>query len=309
MEAQREEVCALEAEIAALRRACEEPRAAGEDAGLVQKSLQEIYQSDSEGWASSKDLRSHLEHLESELLFLSTLTGINIRNYSMKTEDLTSTEKTEKSIKKVLQKHRLSGNCHMITFQLEFEILEIQNKESLSSVITDLNIIMEPSEYSELSEFVSRAEERRDLLMFFRSLRFFVEWCDYRKRTFQHLKDKYPEVVHLPEGAASSCMGVRSACQPGFQTALRDGVHIFQVRADHCLEDAHGGRREGFSEAGSSPQSATASPGARPAPCPGDCAPPLQNPAGCAGHRSCSRKPDNISVPSRQPGSSKHAGV
>ncbi|CAD7691984.1 unnamed protein product [Nyctereutes procyonoides] len=188
MEAQREEVCALEAEIAALRRACEEPRAAGEDAGLVQKSLQEIYQSDSEGWASSKDLRSHLEHLESELLFLSTLTGINIRNYSMKTEDLTSTEKTEKSIKKVLQKHRLSGNCHMITFQLEFEILEIQNKESLSSVITDLNIIMEPSEYSELSEFVSRAEERRDLLMFFRSLRFFVEWCDYRKRTFQHLK-------------------------------------------------------------------------------------------------------------------------
>nr|XP_055165607.1 centromere protein P isoform X1 [Nyctereutes procyonoides] len=190
MEAQREEVCALEAEIAALRRACEEPRAAGEDAGLVQKSLQEIYQSDSEGWASSKDLRSHLEHLESELLFLSTLTGINIRNYSMKTEDLTSTEKTEKSIKKVLQKHRLSGNCHMITFQLEFEILEIQNKESLSSVITDLNIIMEPSEYSELSEFVSRAEERRDLLMFFRSLRFFVEWCDYRKRTFQHLKNE-----------------------------------------------------------------------------------------------------------------------
>ncbi|XP_025279471.1 centromere protein P isoform X1 [Canis lupus familiaris] len=226
MDAQRAEVCALEAEIAALRRACEEPRAAGEDAGLVQKSLREIYPSDSEGWASSKDLQSHLEHLESELLFLSTLTGINIRNYSMKTEDLTSTEKTEKSIKKVLQKHRLSGNCHMITFQLEFEILEIQNKESLSSVITDLNIIMEPTEYSELSEFVSRAEERRDLLMFFRSLRFFVEWCDYRKRTFQHLKDKYPEVVHLPEGAASSCMGVRSACQPGFELVVVWRMHM-----------------------------------------------------------------------------------
>ena len=56
-----------------------------------------MYQSDSEGWASSKDLRSHLGHLESELLFLSTLTGISIRNYSMKTEDLTNTEKTEKS--------------------------------------------------------------------------------------------------------------------------------------------------------------------------------------------------------------------
>lgn len=33
-----------------------------------------------------------------------------------------------------------------------------------------------------------RAEERRDLLMFFRSLHFFVEWCEYRKRTFEHFK-------------------------------------------------------------------------------------------------------------------------
>ncbi|XP_035954090.1 centromere protein P isoform X2 [Halichoerus grypus] len=191
------------------------------------KSLREMYQSDSEGWASSKDLRSHLGHLESELLFLSTLTGISIRNYSMKTEDLTNTEKKEKSIMKVLQRHRLSGNCHMITFQLEFQILEIQNKESLSSVITDLNIIMEPTEYSELSEFVSRAEERRDLLMFFRSLHFFVEWCEYRKRTFEHFKEKYPAAVHLPEGAASSCMVVRSACQPGFELVI-----IWRVQID-----------------------------------------------------------------------------
>ncbi|XP_042768206.1 centromere protein P isoform X6 [Panthera tigris] len=180
MDARRAEVRALEAEIAALRRACEEPRAPGEDTSRARKSLQEVHQSDSGEWAASKDLRGHLGHLESELLFLSTLTGINIINYSMKTEDLTSTENTEKSIKKVLQRHRLSGNCHMITFQLEFQILEIQNKESLSSVITDLNIIMEPTEYSELSEFVSRAEDRRDLLMFFRSLHFFVEWCEYR---------------------------------------------------------------------------------------------------------------------------------
>ncbi|XP_042819534.1 centromere protein P isoform X3 [Panthera tigris] len=188
MDARRAEVRALEAEIAALRRACEEPRAPGEDTSRARKSLQEVHQSDSGEWAASKDLRGHLGHLESELLFLSTLTGINIINYSMKTEDLTSTENTEKSIKKVLQRHRLSGNCHMITFQLEFQILEIQNKESLSSVITDLNIIMEPTEYSELSEFVSRAEDRRDLLMFFRSLHFFVEWCEYRKCTFEHFK-------------------------------------------------------------------------------------------------------------------------
>ncbi|EPQ17289.1 Centromere protein P, partial [Myotis brandtii] len=155
---------------------------------LFRKSFQEIYQSDSEGWETSKDLRSNLGNLESELLFLNTLTGINIRKYSKKIENLTSTEMTERRIKKVLQRHKLSGNCHMITFQVEFQILEFQNKENLSSIITDLNIIMESTAYSELSEFVSRAEERRDLFMFFRSLHFFVEWCEYRKRTFKHFK-------------------------------------------------------------------------------------------------------------------------
>ncbi|KAM9700771.1 centromere protein P isoform 2-T2 [Dama dama] len=200
MESQRAKARALEAEITALRRACIETQAPGDDDSQVRKSFQETYQSDSEEWRSSKDLRSHLESLESELQFLSGLTGISIRNYCKKTEDLTSTEMAEKSIKKVLQRHRLSGNCHMIMFQLEFQILEIQDKESLSSVITDLSIIMEPTEYSELSQFVSRAEEKRDLLMFFRSLRCFVEWCDYRKRTFKHFKA--PLVMKNPSANA-----------------------------------------------------------------------------------------------------------
>ncbi|XP_021104148.1 centromere protein P isoform X2 [Heterocephalus glaber] len=148
------------------------------------------------------------------------LTGFNITDYSKKTEDLTSTEMTEESIKKVLQRHRLSGSCHVVTFQLEFQILEIQNKENLSSVITDLSIVMEPTEYSELSEFVSRAEERRDLFMFFRGLHFFVEWCEYRKRTFKYFKDKYPDMVHLPKGACSLCMGIRSTSRPGFELVI-----------------------------------------------------------------------------------------
>ncbi|XP_037590999.1 centromere protein P isoform X2 [Cebus imitator] len=103
----------------------------------------------------------------------------------------------------------------MVTFQLEFQILEIQNKERLSSAVTDLNIIMEPTECSELSEFVSRAEERKDLFMFFRSLHFFVEWFEYRKRTFKHFKEKYPDAVHLSEGPSSPSIVIRSASQPG----------------------------------------------------------------------------------------------
>lgn len=220
MDSLRAEADALEAEIKALRRACVELPAPGEDISPVRQSFQDIYQSDSEGWESLKDLRSHLGHVESELQFLSSLTGISIRNYSKKMEDLTSTEMTEKNIKKVLQRHRLSGSCHMITFQLEFQILEIQNKENLSSVITDLSIIMEPTEYSELSEFVSRTEERRDLFMFFRSLHFFVEWCEYRKRTFKHFKEKYPETVHLAKGASSSYMGIRSHSRPEFELVI-----------------------------------------------------------------------------------------
>ncbi|XP_032020421.1 centromere protein P [Hylobates moloch] len=220
MDAELAEVRALQAEIAALRRACEDPPAPWEEKSRVQKSFQAIHQFNLEGWKSSKDLKNQLGHLESELSFLSTLTGINIRNHSKQTEDLTSTEMTEKSIRKVLQRHRLSGNCHMVTFQLEFQILEIQNKERLSSAVTDLNIIMEPTGCSELSEFVSRAEERKDLFMFFRSLHFFVEWFEYRKRTFKHFKEKYPDAVYLSEGPSSCSMGIRSASWPGFELVI-----------------------------------------------------------------------------------------
>ncbi|XP_036893051.1 centromere protein P [Sturnira hondurensis] len=220
MDPKEVEVRTLEAEVAALKPLWEELLAPAEDTTRVRKLFQEICQSDPEEWKYSKDLRSNLGHLESELLFLSTLTGINIISYSKKTKNLTSTEMTEKSIKKVLQRHKLSGNCHMITFQVEFQILEVQNQENLSSVITDLNIIMEPTAYSELSEFVSRVEERRDLFMFFRSLHFFVEWCEYRKRTFKHFKEKYPEAVHLLEGASSSYMGIRSTSHPGFELVI-----------------------------------------------------------------------------------------
>ncbi|XP_062064483.1 centromere protein P [Lepus europaeus] len=220
MDAQRAELCALEAEVAVLRRACDELPVPWSETSRIQKLFREIHPSDSAGGESSEDLRSHVGRLESELSFLSTVTGINIRNYSKQTEDLTSTEVTEKNIKKVAQKYRLSGNCHMVTFQLEFQILEIQDNESLSSVITDLNIIMEPTEYPELSEFVCRVEERRDLFMFFRSLHFFVEWYEYRKRTFKHFKEKYPDTVRLPEGACSRCMSICSASRPGFELVI-----------------------------------------------------------------------------------------
>ncbi|XP_006876836.1 PREDICTED: centromere protein P [Chrysochloris asiatica] len=221
------ELLDLEAEIATLRRACEEPTAPLKETSGTRKLLKNIYQSESEGWEPSKDLRRQVGHLESELALLSTLVGINIKKYSKKTEDIPSTEMTQRNIRQVLQRHRLSGSCRMVTFQLEFQILEIQNEKTLSSVITDLNIIVEPTEYSELSEFVSRAEERRDLFMFFRSLHLFVKWCEFRKRTFKHFKDKYDDNIHMPTRPESCYMGIQSPSQPGFELII-----IWRIQMD-----------------------------------------------------------------------------
>ncbi|CAH6799869.1 Cenpp [Phodopus roborovskii] len=187
MDPETRELRALEAEVAALQRECSMLSKPWRKTSGARKSFKKFPQSDSEGWESLEDLKSQLGHLKSELSFLSKLTGINIRSYS-KTEDITNNEVTDNDTKKILQRHRISGNCNMVTFQLEFQVLEIETKEKLSSVITDLNIIMEPTEYSELSEFASRAEEKRDLLMFFQSLHFFVEWYEYRKNTLEHFK-------------------------------------------------------------------------------------------------------------------------
>ncbi|OBS66614.1 hypothetical protein A6R68_04854, partial [Neotoma lepida] len=120
MDPETRELRALEAEVAALQRECSLLPKPWEKTSGARKSPQKFPQSDSEGCESSKDLKSQLGHLKSELSFLSQLTGINIRNYS-KIEDITNTETNEK----------------------------------LSSIITDLSIIMEPTEYSELSEFAS----------------------------------------------------------------------------------------------------------------------------------------------------------
>uniref|UniRef100_A0A452HFI5 Uncharacterized protein n=1 Tax=Gopherus agassizii TaxID=38772 RepID=A0A452HFI5_9SAUR len=129
---------------------------------------------------SPPDLKAELDCLESDLSFLMKFTGIWFTNYSKET-----VEKTEN---KTIQKHRLSGNCYSLPFQMEFQLLEIQSNESISAAVTDLSIIMECGEYSDLSKFVSSAEERGNLLLFFRSLSSFAEWCEHRKCTFRHFK-------------------------------------------------------------------------------------------------------------------------
>ncbi|NXN24469.1 CENPP protein, partial [Nycticryphes semicollaris] len=143
-------------------------------------SLQKEFQGESKGHESPSDLKAQLESLETDLSFLMKFTGIQLRSHSKKT--------VERTGNRTVQKHRLSGNCHSLSFQLEFHLLEMQNKESVSAVVTDLNIIMPSAEDSDMSKFVSRTEEHGNLLTFFRSLSTYAEWFEHRRCTFLHFK-------------------------------------------------------------------------------------------------------------------------
>ncbi|NXO58057.1 CENPP protein, partial [Aramus guarauna] len=144
------------------------------------KSFQREFQRGSKAHESPSDLKSELESLEADLSFLMKFTGIQFTSHYKKT--------LEKTKNRTVQKHRLSGNCHSLSFQLEFQLLEIQNKESVSAVITDLSIIMESGEDSDMSKFVSSTEEHGNLLTFFRSLSSYAEWYEHRRCTFLHFK-------------------------------------------------------------------------------------------------------------------------
>ncbi|NXN14112.1 CENPP protein, partial [Indicator maculatus] len=144
------------------------------------KSFQSDFQGESKGHESLPDLKAQLESLEADLSFLMKFTSIQFTSHSKKT--------VERTRNRTVQKHRLSGNCYSLSFQLEFQLLEMQDKEKVSTVITDLSVVMESGEDVNVSKFVSRTEERGDLLAFFRSLSSYAEWFEHRRRTFLHFK-------------------------------------------------------------------------------------------------------------------------
>ncbi|XP_035748119.1 centromere protein P [Egretta garzetta] len=144
------------------------------------KSFQGEFQGESKGHECPSDLKAQLESLERDLSFLMKFTGFWFTSHSKKTVEKTKT--------RTVRKHRLSGNCHSLSFQLEFQLLEMQNKENVSAVITDLSIVMESGEDLDVSKFVSSTEEHGGLLTFFRSLLSYAEWYEHRRCTFQHFK-------------------------------------------------------------------------------------------------------------------------
>ncbi|NXF65123.1 CENPP protein, partial [Ciccaba nigrolineata] len=147
---------------------------------MSKKSFEREFWRESQGCESPSDLKAQLESLETDLSFLMKFTGIQFTSHFKKT--------MEKTRNRTVQKHRLSGNCHSLSFQLEFQLLEMQNKENVSVVVSDLSITMESGEDSGVSKFVSSIEEHGNLLAFFRSLSSYAEWYEHRRCTFLHFK-------------------------------------------------------------------------------------------------------------------------
>ncbi|XP_064310296.1 centromere protein P isoform X2 [Phalacrocorax carbo] len=170
------------------------------------KSFQREFLGESEGHESSSNLKALLESLETDLSFLMKFTGIQFTSHSKKT--------VEKTRNRTVRKHRLSGNCHSLSFQLEFQLLEMQNKDNVAAVVTDLSIAMEFGEDSDLSKFVSR------------SFSSYAQWRKHRRCTFLHFKSKYPDVVTLPEGLLGDYIILRNLKLPGFELLIVWKIHI-----------------------------------------------------------------------------------
>ncbi|NWT58774.1 CENPP protein, partial [Erythrocercus mccallii] len=182
------------------------------------KSFQGETQGEATGHESLSDLKAELESLERDLSFLTAFTGFHFTSHSKKT-----VERTKNGI---LQKHRLSGKCHSMSFQLEFQLLEMPNNEEVSAVVSDLSIVMESREDSNMSKFVSRIEECGDLQTFFTSLSTYAEWYEHRRHTFLHFKAKYPDIVALPEGVLGDFLILRNPKVSGFELMIVWKIHL-----------------------------------------------------------------------------------
>ncbi|XP_065605932.1 centromere protein P [Cyrtonyx montezumae] len=180
--------------------------------------FQREFQGGHKGHRSPLYLIQEIESLERDLSFLMNFLGIQITRHSKKT--------LEKTANKTVATHSISGKCQFLSFCLEFQLLDMQNMDNVSASITDLNIVMEFGQQSELSKLVSSAKEHGSLLLFFRSLLSYTKWCEHRRCTFSHFKDKYPNIVAFPEGQWGHYIILKNPQLPGFELMIVWKIHI-----------------------------------------------------------------------------------
>uniref|UniRef100_A0A8C5QY63 Uncharacterized protein n=1 Tax=Leptobrachium leishanense TaxID=445787 RepID=A0A8C5QY63_9ANUR len=145
-----------------------------------------------------------LDHCKKEIQFFNKISGIMFTKYFKK--------RVHKADNEDLYKHRLVGHCQSLTFQMEFESLDLTDKGGSCCDVTNLNIIMGSGEHSDLSNFVSRTEEKKNLLAFFRTLSNFADWSEYRRQTFVHFKFKSVTLSRPLRNQEASHKPPRSHC-------------------------------------------------------------------------------------------------
>ncbi|NXO80925.1 CENPP protein, partial [Sitta europaea] len=221
--AYEDEIQALEEEIRLLTEKYEDLRQestffSDEEILKAKQSFQRETQGETKGHESPSDLKAELESLEADLSLLMEFTGFHFTSHSRKI--------IERTKDKTVQKYRLSGKCHSLSFQVEFQLLEMQNNENVSAVVSDLSIIMESRDDLNVSKFVTSTEECGDLLTFFRSFSTYAEWHEHRRSTFLHFKAKYPDIVTLPEGLLGDFIILKNPKVSGFELMIVWKIHL-----------------------------------------------------------------------------------
>nr|XP_055074458.1 centromere protein P-like [Misgurnus anguillicaudatus] len=154
-----------------------------EHGGRLQQEIKSVFE-EKEGGGEQKHALSKLitqiRNLEKDLRRQTEINGIALNECFMKT--------LHKSESRQVQQVRLAGHCGLLLFQVEFAVTEIQEDKALHRRITELNIVVDGAEFKDFSAFVSRVEDTKDLLLFFRTLRMFSERCEERQQTFQHFQ-------------------------------------------------------------------------------------------------------------------------
>ncbi|XP_037534951.1 centromere protein P [Nematolebias whitei] len=152
-------------------------------------------------------LKEEVEELEEDLKLQTQMNGIDLNSCITKT--------LQSGDSKTVLQFCLSGHCSEITFQLEFQLSEVKVGPRTERTVTELNVVLDSNDLQNFSRFLSRVEENKDLLLFFRTLRTFSDRCDDRARTFQHFQEKFPSVVSLPGGCRSEVMSLKHPELPG----------------------------------------------------------------------------------------------
>ncbi|XP_069068886.1 centromere protein P [Pleurodeles waltl] len=175
---------------------------------------------------SAAELNAEHERLRAELAYFEELGGTELRECSRSSAGCEDPQS--------LSVYRLAGTCGALPFRLEFHLLHDTRG---GRVVTDLSIALEAEPPPELRTFVSRMEERRSLLLFFRGVSAFAECCAHRRQTFALFKQRYPELIRLPEGSSAQHMVIANPDSSGGELIIVWKIHVSEEGAATPLLD------------------------------------------------------------------------